>query len=194
MKKYIEVIKKLIKEIKRIEIIYYKVASDNYDIYKEVDLLNTTYGKHRLETHRIDWKYFKTIKEILDENSDNPKKALKLVKKVKEPIGALQHYGDINYLNIIQGISERVVELNATLGKEEQLKEVVDLEQEIKKLQAKKYITTEQFAQIYNISISRQRDYRGRLNNPLPYHQTVAKGKITYDVGEVEEWRPNQHK
>jgi hypothetical protein len=194
MKNYIDIIKKLIKEIKRIEIIYYKVACDTFTLYDTVLFNDVSNGKLRMKNLRADWIYFNKIKKVLDDNVSNYKKALKLVKKIKEPAGALEYYGDINYIKILQSIADRVIELNATLDKEKQLKEVLDLERDMKKLQAKKYITTEQFAQIYNISISRQRDYRGRLNNPLPYHQTVAKGKITYDVGEVEEWRPNQHK
>jgi len=53
-------------------------------------------------------------------------------------------------------------------------------------MQSKKNITTKEFEEIYNISISSQKDYRGRLNDPLPYHQKVARGKIVYVVDEVE--------
>ena len=44
-------------------------------------------------------------------------------------------------------------------------------EEEIKKIQAKKYITVKEFTKIYNISRSSQANYRGRLHDALPYHQ-----------------------
>lgn len=62
------------------------------------------------------------------------------------------------------------------------------------KIQAKKYINVKEFQEIYDISKSSQRDYRGRLNNALPYHQKVFRGKILYDVNEVEKWFENEYK
>ena len=64
----------------------------------------------------------------------------------------------------------------------------------IETIQAKKNITVKEFAEIYNISKTSQRDYRSRLNDPLPYHQKVLGGKIVYVVAEVEQWFENQHK
>lgn len=61
-------------------------------------------------------------------------------------------------------------------------------EKEIKKIQAKKYINVKEFAEIYNMCKSSQAGYRGRLNEPLPYHQKVERGKIIYNVVEVEIW------
>lgn len=62
------------------------------------------------------------------------------------------------------------------------------------KIQAKKYINVKEFEEIYDISKSSQRDYRGRLHNPLPYHQKVFRGKILYDVDEIEKWFENEYK
>ena len=47
---------------------------------------------------------------------------------------------------------------------------------------------------IYNISISSQKDYRGRLNDPLSFQQKVFRGTITYVVEDIEKWLKNQHK
>lgn len=64
----------------------------------------------------------------------------------------------------------------------------------MEKIQTKKYITVKEFSDIYNISKTAQQNYRGRLNNPLPYHQIVENGNITYIVDEVEKWLENGFK
>jgi hypothetical protein len=88
----------------------------------------------------------------------------------------------------------RLIALNNLLKQEERNKEVLDIEAEMRKIQAKKYITTDEMVEIYNISISSQRDYRGRLNDPLPFNQKKFRGKITYTVEEIEKWLKNQGK
>lgn len=87
-----------------------------------------------------------------------------------------------------------LVKLNKLLTKPEQYKEVLDIEQEMRKIQTKNNITVKEFSEIYNISKTSQQNYRGRLYDPLPYHQKVAGGKIVYVVKEVEDWFDNQHK
>jgi len=87
-----------------------------------------------------------------------------------------------------------LIELNNLLNKEEQYKEVLDIEQQMKKIQAKKNITVKEFVDIYSIGKTSQQNYRGRIHDPLPYHQKVEGGKITYNVEEVEQWFDNQHK
>lgn len=89
---------------------------------------------------------------------------------------------------------ELMFKLNNLLDYKDKNKEVMKLEEKMKEIQVKKFITTEEFEKIYNISKSSQRDYRGRLYNPLPYHQKIAKGKIVYVVEEVEKWFENQYK
>lgn len=91
-------------------------------------------------------------------------------------------------------LDNSLVKLNALLSKKDQYLEVLDIEEQMRKMQAKKYITRKEFAEIYNISISSQDVYRGRLYDPLPYHQKVAGGKVVYVVDEVEKWFANQHK
>jgi hypothetical protein len=87
-----------------------------------------------------------------------------------------------------------LIKLNSLLKQEDKYKEVLDIEAEMRKIQAKKYITTDEMVEIYNISISSQRDYRGRLNDPLPFNQKKFRGKITYTVEEVEKWIKNNNK
>ncbi len=41
---------------------------------------------------------------------------------------------------------------------------------DIKRIEEKKYITIKEFDEIYNISVFSQQQFRGRLNDPLPYH------------------------
>ena len=87
-----------------------------------------------------------------------------------------------------------LIKLNSLLKYEDKYKEIFELEAEMRKIQAKKYITTDEMVEIYNISISSQRDYRGRLNDPLPFNQKKFRGKITYTVEEIEKWLKNQGK
>lgn len=89
---------------------------------------------------------------------------------------------------------EQLIKLNNLLDIPDKKTEIVDLEMQMKEAQAKKYIDTKEFEKIYNISQSSQKDYRGRLNDPLPFHQKVARGKIVYVVSEVEKWFDNQYK
>lgn len=94
----------------------------------------------------------------------------------------------------MQRFDERLITLNKLLKKEEQNKEVLDIEQQMRKIQAKRNITVNEFIDIYSVSKTAQQNYRSRLNDPLPYHQKVKAGKIIYVVEEVEKWFENQHK
>ena len=87
-----------------------------------------------------------------------------------------------------------MIKLNSVLEVKNKVKEVVDLEQQIKKMQAKKYISIKEFAEIYGKSKTSQQGLRGRINNPIPYRQTVKNGAITYEVEVVEKWFKNQYK
>ena len=94
----------------------------------------------------------------------------------------------------MERFEERLITLNRLLKKEEQNKEVLDIEQQMKKIQSKKNITVKEFSEIYNVSKTSQQNYRGRIHDKLPYHQKVEGGKIVYVVEEVEKWFENQHK
>ncbi len=97
-------------------------------------------------------------------------------------------------LKTISMFDKPLVKLNHLLDKKEQNKEVIDLEQQMKKIQAKKYISVKELSEIYNISKTSQQNYRSRLHDSLPYHQKVEGGKITYIVEEIEKWLENQHR
>lgn len=84
--------------------------------------------------------------------------------------------------------------LNSLQSKNNQNEEITKLQQQMLKIQVKEYITTKEFEEKYNISISSQRDYRGRKNDPLPFRQIKFRGTITYDVEVVEKWLENQYK
>lgn len=114
-----------------------------------------------------------------------------------------EHVGSLPYdweekdrLNAIttEKYDQPLIKLNNLLKQEDKYKEVLDIEAEMRKIQAKKYITTDEMVEIYNISISSQRDYRGRLNDPLPFNQNKFRGKITYTVEDVEKWRKKNNK
>ncbi len=94
----------------------------------------------------------------------------------------------------IKKLDNQLVNLNLLLPYLERDKEVIMIDQEMKKIQAKNNITVKEFTEIYNISTSSQRDYRSRLQDALPYHQKISGGKIVYVVEEVEIWFENQHR
>ena len=96
--------------------------------------------------------------------------------------------------NTIEAFDIPLVRLNKLLQRSDQFNEVIEIEKQMRKLHSKKYITVPEFSAIYNIGKTSQQNYRGRLHDPLPYHQKVANGKITYIVEEVEQWLENQHK
>ena len=52
----------------------------------------------------------------------------------------------------IEEIKTAIINLNSLLSTNNQIQPIVDLEQEMKKIQAKKYITIKEFTEIYNIS------------------------------------------
>ncbi len=91
-------------------------------------------------------------------------------------------------------IKQTIINLNNLLNNSDKIKPIVDLEEEMKKIQVKNFITTNEMSEIYNISISSQKDYRGRLNDPLPFTQKKFRGKINYIVEDIEKWLKNQHR
>ena len=99
-----------------------------------------------------------------------------------------------NNENTIEAFDIPLVRLNKLLERPDQFEEVLEIEKQMTKLNAKKVITVKEMTEIYNISKTSQQNYRGRLYDPLPFHQKVLGGKITYVVKEVEEWLENQHK
>lgn len=198
-----QVIRNLIKKVKKIELINYKVASDEYFIFYEIDEFNyETVRKLRKDENLEDFGYFSSIRNIFDEyiwdafpeKDEDPDKVLRLIKNITPPDGALTYYADRYYLTIINDIINQTIILNNTLDKEEQLKEVSDLQQEMEILQAKRYISPKELSQLLpNMSISQQQTYRGRIKNKIPYHQATSRGGVTYIVEDVKEWMENNN-
>lgn len=87
-----------------------------------------------------------------------------------------------------------LIKLNNLLSKQDQSEEVLQIEKNMARLHGKAYLSVKEFEEKYNMSKSSQQQYRSRLYDPLPYHQKVEGGKITYIVDEVERWFENQHK
>lgn len=78
--------------------------------------------------------------------------------------------------------------------KKEKNKKIENIEEYMAKIHSKKILTVQELEDKYSIAKTTQQQYRGRMHDPLPYHQTVQNGKITYSVQEVERWLENQHK
>lgn len=64
-------------------------------------------------------------------------------------------------------------------------------EEDIRRIQAKKYISVKEFTVIYGYSSEWKRNRRGKLYNRLPFRQEKKGGKILYNVEEVEIWFKN---
>jgi len=94
----------------------------------------------------------------------------------------------------IADFDKPLVKLNNLLDVKERNQKVVEIEQQLAKLNAKKILTVKEFSDKYSIGKTSQQNYRQRLRDPLPYHQKVEGGKITYYVDEVEKWFENQYK
>ena len=94
----------------------------------------------------------------------------------------------------ISDFDRPLVKLNNLLNTKERNQKVIEIEQQLARLNAKKILTVKEFNDKYNIGKTSQQNYRQRLRDPLPYHQKVEGGKITYNVEEVERWLENQYK
>ena len=76
-------------------------------------------------------------------------------------------------LKTISMFDKPLVKLNHLLDKKEQNKEVIDLEQQMKKIQAKKYISVKELSEIYNIS-------KKRFDNGLITSKEFIQNQIDY--------------
>ena len=84
-----------------------------------------------------------------------------------------------------------LVKLNNILEKEDRYQEVLEIEKEMTRLQAKKYITVKEFTEIYGKSADWQRNRRGRIRNRLPFMQEKLGSGIMYKVEDLEVWFQN---
>lgn len=87
-----------------------------------------------------------------------------------------------------------LIKLNNLLDEKEKNSEVIEIEKKMALIHSKQFLSVKEFAEKYNISKTSQQNYRSRIHDPLPYHQKVESGKITYIVKEVEKWLENQHR
>ena len=58
-------------------------------------------------------------------------------------------------------------------------------------LSSKKYISTEEFSEIYNIGEDTQKILRNRSKHPMPYIQIKKRGNIQYNTKKIELWLEN---
>lgn len=86
------------------------------------------------------------------------------------------------------------IEEKICIHKIKKSREIKYTKDHIEKIQAKKVLTVQELEVIYSIKKTTQQNYRSRIHDPLPYHQKVENGKITYLVDEVEKWIKNQHR
>jgi len=209
-----EVLKKiarsLLNDIDMLELQYHVVAIENFYIIYEfesefggipyqdfeefIDENGCEEQREIIVTHekcdKENMEYFDTVGDIIHRYKQEEltlTNALSEIKLVEIPFNALTFY-DYKLKKLRKSILDKVIELNHMLTNP--IQRVVRMEE----IQVKKNITVKEFADIYNISKTSQQNYRGRFNDPLPYHQKVEGGKITYVVKEVEEWLENQHK
>jgi hypothetical protein len=54
------------------------------------------------------------------------------------------------------------------------------------------YVSVKDLTRDYALSASQQKQFRGRIRNPLPFYQEHSGGKIRYRINEIEEWLGQQ--
>ena len=141
----------------------------------------------------MDKKSKETIIEVIEEllkhkNKEINEVSIKYKYKIDDRIDTPEKRKKKNF-EAFEKYKYMLVKLNKLLKKEEQFKEIVDIEAQMKKIQVKKIISVKEYTEIYGDSTKAQQNDRGKIKNPLPYNQKVEGGKITYDVNKIEEWR-----
>lgn len=192
MKNIIPIVKNLISETEQVEIIRYKSAYEKFSVYSKMMFEKVSDGKLRLSNHREDTKYFKKLKNILDEiDFKDPKRTLELLREVESPDGCLSYYSDIYYTEIAKNITNRAIELlNAVeieekeIEKDEELLKLYKLQQ----IQTKKLITQEDMLLLFPLSKSGLDNLRKRPSNPLPWLGGGSGGTLMFNKEVVEEW------
>lgn len=92
---------------------------------------------------------------------------------------------------ITEKYDKPLIKLNNLLEITDRNKELVDIEMQMKKIQAKKYISVKEFTEIYGKSSDWQRNRRGRIRNKLPFMQEKSGSNVMYKVEDVEVWFQN---
>lgn len=92
---------------------------------------------------------------------------------------------------ITEKYDKPLIKLNNLLEITDRNKELVDIEMQMKKIQAKKYISVKEFTEIYGKSSDWQRNRRGRIRNKLPFMQEKSGSNVMYKVEDIEVWFQN---
>lgn len=144
--------------------------------------LSSKYGTNKKDFEPT-WEYFTELK-----NYD--------IDKIRK----IEVNNNINLDNVLKEREEiykkynvSLIKLNTILESKEKYNEVLEIEKEMTKIQAKKIITVKEFKEIYGYSPEWQKNRRSRINSALPYIQTVEGGKVTYNVKEVNNWFENEN-
>lgn len=184
MNKINKILEELLAEIAIIEMEYYKSALDYYSTVFSGNQMGAFDSKENFVKQTN--SKFANKKTFIDEDGK--------VKIVESPVGWYEVNKEIDDYLLSVLLILYAISLNNTLEENERNQQLVNMEEQIRKIQAKKYISVKEFTEIYGDSKKSQEGLRGRLNDPLPYRQKVEGGKITYVVEEVEKWLINQHK
>jgi hypothetical protein len=125
--------------------------------------------------------------ENLDYSSDEYEKVVDLVNSNTEKLEKR-----------IRTIQDMQLAMQQSMEKifEEQKKVLKEIQQQNEKTDLVtddiEYIGTKELAKKFDIKIGSQKNLRGRVNNPLPYHQDMENGKISYYVPNIREWKYKQ--
>jgi len=147
---------------------------------------------NRLEKEQFD--------SFIDELSDDSKSLIDIEPSFmyKGQIIRLDFIGKADRLFLNKAFEEIEKDRNEKIDfnqlKKEAEKEILEVQKQMAKIQAKKIISVREFTDIYGDSKTTQQNYRGRMHDPLPYEQKVEGGKVTYIVEKVEQWKANQYK
>jgi hypothetical protein len=182
MKKLTEIIKSLIEETKKIEIVKYKVAIERFKLY----------NKEPITTDEIiylrDKEYFDKIDNIIKEKKfENSETVLKNLQEVQSHDGCLSHYTDPYYAQIIKDITNQAIKLLEIAELQDTKdKEILKL-YKLQQIQAKKLISKEEVELLFGVSSSFLDKLRKR-KVPLPSLGGGSGGILMFNKDEVEQY------
>jgi ABC-type glutathione transport system ATPase component len=135
-----------------------------------------------------------SIEILLDARTDMVGMINKIMEKQYPNLNDFMRHRSFHTRTIRISFDKPLIKLNDLLDKSEQVDEVLEIQKEMARINAKQYITVDEFTKKYGLSSNAQRIRRGRRGDPLPYYQDGDDCLITYDVEEVNEWRKRNRK
>lgn len=186
MKKIQDIVKNLIEETKKIEIVKYKVAVERFKIYNKEPITTDE------DVYKRDKEYFDKIDNIIRADEyEQPEKVLMQLKEVQSYDGCLSHYTDPYYAQIIKDITQQAMELFEVIDKEivEKDKELLKLVK-LQQIQTKKLINKEEVEILLGISSSFIDNARKR-RKPFPCLGGGSGGILMFNKEAVEKWMMN---